>query len=175
MTDPADAEEFTLLHRMNFWGRTEDDLPPGTLSWEYGRQRWRARRPPDGRPPSEVDVRCAHCYETLTFRVQSRAAMRRRKLVLRVTALVLTLLVVLAIVSCSQLVGIADDSALPDAARASAAAGAVLSIVLLALCTTGAWALALAAVNQVGVSGNGAGLPGFTRHRVQAHEPSSTA
>lgn len=173
VTDPADEDEFTLLHRMNFWGRTGDDVPPGTASWEYRGQTWRTRRPLDGHPPIDVTVRCAQCFETLTFRVRSRAATRRRKLTLRWTALALVLLGVLAIVSCSQLVGVADDSALPDAARGSASTGVVISLLLLAVTTTGAWALALAAANQVGVTGNGAGMPGLTRHRVQSHEPSS--
>ncbi|PVE97193.1 hypothetical protein [Microbacterium sp. TPD7012] len=172
MTDPGDEQEFTLLHRMNTWGLSSDR--PGSLSWEYRGQVWRARRPADGDPPSEVSVRCPQCYETLALRVESVRAMRRRKTILRCAALLLALIGVLAIVSCAAQVGVADDNSLADDIRSSASAGAAISTLLVIASLTAAWTLILTAANQVGVQGHGAGAPAFARHRVQ-QGPSSPA
>ncbi|WP_166848594.1 hypothetical protein [Isoptericola sp. BMS4] len=160
-------ETFTLLHRGNTVARTvETSDGARAFGWAYSGERWSATRPEDGEPPADVTVICPVCSLPLRYRVYSVAAADKIRASFRWAAAVVAVVAVLGVVLAAQMIGIADDSALPDAERDAAVPGVVTGVLVAMAGLTGAWALFLKANAQVGVTGRGAGAAGYAKHVV---------
>ncbi|SJM64477.1 hypothetical protein [Gulosibacter sp. 10] len=167
MAEGGEAE-FTLLHRMHFWARrSKDPAFRGMNTWEYRGDAWRVRRPADGDPPVEVELRCSQCSEVLALRVESAQTMRRRKRILRSIALVVVLICVLSAVSCTSFMVRAEDSGIGDAEQARATTWAIISLVVAFVSVGTASALLAANDNQIGVVGSGIANPFKSKHIVR--------
>lgn len=168
MTAPLVRDEtFTLMHRDNFLAGSARDAQGERLpGWSYRGRHWSATRPEDGEPPADVTVVCPVCSRPLQYRLYSVAAANKIRATLRWAALAVAVVAVAGVVLAVQMIGISDDSSLPDAERDAAVPVAVTGVLLAMAGLTGAWTLVLKAGAQLGVSGSGAGAAGYAKHVV---------
>jgi hypothetical protein len=127
-------------------------------------------RPPPGRPhgepPADITVTCSTCTTPIHYRVLSIAAANRRRRMFQWAAAAFASVALAGVVLAAQMIGIADDSSLPDAERDAATPFAITGVLVEMAGLTVAWTLVLKAGAQVGVSGAGAGSAGHSKHVV---------
>lgn len=148
-------QEAAVAHRLNFWAR-----PSGhhTVSWQYKAQAWVVKRPDDGSPAFRRTVRCEVCKKALNYAVHSVAATRRRR-ARRLFG---------AYAGLAALLGSVIGFVLMDDPGTT---WIVLNVSALLLGSVLGWVCGLAAAEESGVSGHGAGWPGATLHTVILAEP----
>lgn len=168
MTAPLVRDEtFTLRHRATFFAGSARDTHGGrSPGWSSRGRHWSATRPEDGEPPADVTVVCPVCSRPLQYRLYSVAAAAKIRATLRWAALAVAVVAVAGVVLAVQMIGISDDTSLPDAERDAAVPVAVTGVVLAMAGLTGASGLVLRAGAQLGVAGSGAGAAGNARHVV---------
>ncbi|MCG5219347.1 hypothetical protein [Streptosporangium sp. KLBMP 9127] len=140
-------QQLILAHRENFFGKPTG---PSTVSWDYTGQAHQVRRPEDGHPARQWQVGCGVCGKRLEFTVHSVQATRRRQAVRRAWAWAGLAVLVGSVAGCFVIGG----DALPFLIAAAVVGAAI------------GWYVGVAAADQMGVTGHGAGMPIVAKHAV---------
>ncbi|TDD26712.1 hypothetical protein E1287_36035 [Actinomadura sp. KC06] len=140
-------QKIVFAHRTNFVGKPTG---PSTVSWDYKGDEHVIVRPDDGQPAKPWQVKCKECRKNLEFTVHSVAATRRRQARWRAIAWT-GLAVLIASVAGCVVIGGAALAVLIPAAIVGAATGYYVGGI---------------AADEMGITGNGAGMPIVAKHSV---------